>query len=401
MPGFELSYMTSSTSTAAIRSLFALVDEYNHRHPHIDVRVSNMTWSEAWQQLMRVAIYKKGPDLSEIGAPWTSDFVGMNSLRSFEPAEIQLLGGEQTFSPVAWKNCQVSGRSEVWGIPARVDVRVIYYWRDLVEQAGIDPQVGFSTPENFLDSMARLRAAGFERPFTMLTDSVRNNVYHAASWIWSMGGELVDDEGAVAFHQPPAQHGLCQFFNLHPYLQAANVQPDISFLTRQSAVMMAGAWIIGKLRRSEVVSWSPDLPSRLGVAVPPGPSFVGGTNLGIWAHAGQASVQTSLHLMEYLLNSPAYTRLCLDSDFIPPSLPALADERLAGDPHYGVLVSALRSGRTHASAHLWVLLAERLGAAMNNLWFKLRQNPELDTQAEVRKLTESVAARLEQTLAVQ
>ena len=398
MPGFDLSFMTQSEATSSIRDLFTLIDGFNHTHPGVDVGVHHMTWQEAWQQLMRVAIYKKGPQLSEIGSPWTNDFVAMNSLRPFQPAEIDRLGGAAAFSPAAWKNSLTNEGSQVWGIPSRVDVRIIYYWKDMLADAGIDEHNAFSTPEQVIATLDRLRACGMEKPLLMLIDHPRNNVYYAASWVWGAGGEIVDSAGNMAFHQPEAQAGLSAFFKMHPYMVTGDQQKDAHFLNRQCAVMVAGQWILETARKGRAAPVAAQMIDRLGVALPPGPSFVGGTNLVIWQHESHQDIQTAFELIQYLIDSPDYTRLCLKSDFLPARIAALCDPLLTDDPHYSVLVKALQTGRSHSSAHLWVLLAERLGNAIAAIWNVLRENPNENVEKLVAKQTGVVASRLEQAL---
>jgi multiple sugar transport system substrate-binding protein len=322
----------------------------------------------------------------------------MNSLRPFEPGEIERLGGATAFSPAAWKNSLTNGVNQVWGIPSRVDVRVIYYWKDMLEAAGIDAQQAFSTADNMIATLARLKESGIEKPLVLLTDLPRNNVYYAASWVWGMGGEIVDADGNMAFLEPASQAGLTAFFNMQPYMATGAQQTDESFLSRQSAVMIAGQWMLEAVRSGSSVPASAGMIDRLGIALPPGPSFVGGTNLVIWQHENYQDVKTALELIQYLIGSPSYIRLCLNSFFLPARISALCNPLLANDPHYSVLVNALQTGRSHSSAHLWVLLAERLGSAISMILANLAENPNQNVAQLVARQTGLVASRLEQTM---
>lgn len=398
MPSFEFSYIANLPTGMGDSHLLDLVDEYNHQYGHLPAQVASMGWADAWQQLMRVAIYKKGPSLSEIGAPWTSDFVGMNSLRTFQPNEIERLGGDQAFAPGPWRNCSSSADSHIWGIPARVDARVIFYWKDMLDQANLDPATAFSTPAQFEDSLARLQAAGIERPLTLISDATRDSVYLASTWIWAAGGEVIDPLGKLAFQRQAAQDGLIAFFKLHRYLANPSVTPSAHFLQRKSAVTYHNLSVYNEFKAGLHLPWSEENAGLLGAALPPGPAFVGGTNLVIWQHASQLIAQGALELIAALVTKPRYIEYCLNTGFLPARQEALNLLRSQGDERLQVLVRALETGRTGSSAHVWVLVAERLGAALGGIWNALRQEPDQDVGDLVMRMTRMAAARLEQSL---
>lgn len=77
----EFSIMDSS-NLPAIETLLAQFEAETHIH----VNVRTLEWDTAWSDLVKVAIYGDGPDVSEIGSTWLGDLVAMNAVAEFGAA---------------------------------------------------------------------------------------------------------------------------------------------------------------------------------------------------------------------------------------------------------------------------------------------------------------------------
>src|SRR5512135_2606929 len=133
-----------------------LLDEFEAKHRiHVQLRV--LSYETAWQQLVKYALYGQGPDVSQVGSSWISNLVGRNVLRPFSSQELASGGMPSIFLPAIWQ----SNRSlPVWAVPWMADVRLIYYRRDWLDQAGVDAAVAFDSPQSLAQTLARLRAHG-------------------------------------------------------------------------------------------------------------------------------------------------------------------------------------------------------------------------------------------------
>lgn len=65
---------------------------------HIHIRLRRLAWDTAWSDLVKVALYGDGPDVSEIGSTWLGDLGAMNALRLFDKADITMFG--RSLAPV-------------------------------------------------------------------------------------------------------------------------------------------------------------------------------------------------------------------------------------------------------------------------------------------------------------
>ncbi len=93
MPDIEFSLMSNVYTAEALEKA---LQELSHQ-TGVLYRSQFLTWGNAWTELVRVALYSHGPDVSEIGTTWVGDLVGMNSLHAFTYAEIEAIGGADLF----------------------------------------------------------------------------------------------------------------------------------------------------------------------------------------------------------------------------------------------------------------------------------------------------------------
>src|SRR5512143_32357 len=75
----------------------------------LKVNLRILTWENAWTELVRVGLYSDGPQVSELGSTWLSEFVGMGALRPFSPQELGRNISADQYLPSAWASALVSG----------------------------------------------------------------------------------------------------------------------------------------------------------------------------------------------------------------------------------------------------------------------------------------------------
>jgi multiple sugar transport system substrate-binding protein len=374
---------------------------FRRSHRNVELPVTLLPWETAWNALVRIALYKDGADVSEVGTTWLGSFVGMEALRAFTAPELSKLGGAASFLPASWQNGSLVGAQLQWGIPWLADTRVIFYWRDMLEHAGVDETTAFSSFTHMADTLTRLQSRGIPTPWAAFTGDTHNTLYNVLSWIWGAGGDVVTGDGAhMALDQDAAKAGLLAYFDLHrfmPPLAAPLEDADITnlFLEQRCAAFISGTWLLRNLRRQGI---APYTLSRIGVALPPGPPFVGGTMLAIWKHLHHGQEQLAMDLIRFLVTDPIWQDFYHQSGMLPARLDLLAQPLFADDPHYRVMIQGLRQGRTHTRLPMWGLIEERLSAALAQIWQEIRADPVQDKAALIDKYIDPLTRRLEATL---
>lgn len=349
--------------------------------------------------MVNIGIYKRGADLSEVGTTWIGSFVSMNVLRSFAPAEIEQIGGKSAFLPTAWQTTSLIGDTRVWAIPFMSDVRVIFYWRDLLEKARVDEASAFASFENLEETFNRLKKI-IPFPWAVPTDlSTQDTLHNASSWVWAVGGEFVRSDGRkTGFALPEALTALKAYFGLSRFMpQDAHPISDermVSlFRQRQVAAIVCGPWLLPYLQEQPGFS---EHASDVGIALPPGPSFVGGSDLIVWRHVRYED--ECIELIRQLVSTQAQIEFCPASGLLPVRMEALADPFYANDPYNKILVEALQKGRIPTPFTLWGMVEDKLSTSFAQVWSDIFTRPDEDLDMILVRHLGGLARRLDMML---
>lgn len=368
------------------------------RQAHLHVKLKEMNWDTAWGDLLQIALYNQGPDISEIGNTWLGSLAGMNALRPFRPQEIRYLGGPEVFIASAWQSSSLPDEDQIIAIPWLTDTRLICYRRDLLAKAGIDEKTAFQTPENLLETLACLEGIGISGPFIMpTTEEVLHNL---ASWVWGAGGDFrTPDYKHLSIAEPEALHGITNFFKLHQYFAPEGRGLDIwdsdnVFLKGEAAVALTGHWLKMEMNNHDTVLL--EVVENLGVCKIPGIPFVGGSSLVLWKHTLQE--RGAIELIRYLTNPQTQSDCCRKTSMLPTRIEVLAGEPFEADPFYQVIADNLKIGRAFQSSNRWAAVELRLAAMINQFWADLFTHPEFDLQREVVRRVTDVTNKIERTL---
>jgi len=390
----ELSLMTDSAAP-----IQPLLDQFAAEHG-IRVRPRLLTWDAGWNNLFQSALQGSGSDVSEIGSTWLGDLAAMNALQPFSEDAIAGLGGAEAFMPVAWRGGHVAGLPQTWAIPWMVGARLLFYRRNLLDGLDIDEQTAFGTAEQLDRTLGRLQAGRVGVPWIVPMGSTHTTLLNVASWIWGAGGEFVTPDGKrTLINQSAARAGLRAYFALGRYLapsvrRLSGTQPDTVFLQNSdAAVTISGSWLFQMARDQG----SPDLAEQLGAALPPGPSFVGGSHLVIWKHS--RNYDAAVQLVRFLTSTPALVAYSRAIGLLPATLDALDAEPFAGDPLWRLTREGVRTGRSFPVIRAWGMLEYRLVAALSALWAETLASSGPQIDAVLRRHLDPLAQRLDQLLA--
>ncbi len=396
----ELEFSIMAEGESGGDSLRLLLNEFEARHG-IHVRLRVLSYETAWQQLVKFALYGQGPDVSQVGSTWISNLVGMNVLRPFTYLELAQGDMPSIFPPTIW---QSSPNLQVWAVPWMADVRLIYYRRDWLSQAGVDATTAFDSPHSLAQTLARLRAHEVALPWAMPTERALLTMHSIASWVWHAGGDFVRADGkSVLFTTDETLSGLRAYFDLYPYLLSApqplgDPQASNLLLAGQAAVTLSGPWtwlggVLGQAPES-----SPVTPTNVGLALPLGIPFSGSEYLVIWdsSHHPNAALQ----LIYFLTGRPVQAAYPRSAGLLPVRLDVLSEPPFTNDPACQMMARALSKGRSFPLFTHWGLIEDHLVDALGQIWADILGQPDPDVEAIIRGRLEPLANRLNQNLAV-
>jgi multiple sugar transport system substrate-binding protein len=342
----------------------------------IDLLHQEFDYTTGWSDFVRMSIYGTCPDVSEIGTTWINDFAKMNVLRPFSEAEVENIRAEAAFVPAVWESGAASGT--VWAIPWFTNLRLFYYRRDLFDRAGVDEKTAFRTPAGFEQALLQLREAGIPAPWVVPTLRSYNNVHNLAMWIWQAGKDFVDEAGnRVLFDDPGVRSAILAYLRLHRFISKemyhhSENEADLAFLEGKVAAIIGGPWIFTGNRTHEV-------SDNLGLAIPFGCAFVGGSSLIVWNKTDQAP--EALDLVAHLAGRQFQSLIPKTIGLLPGSLDGLDDFPLPETSFAPLVLEALKTGRALPNLRVWGLIEDRLVNTLPQVWDDILASPKPDLEA--------------------
>ncbi|MDP5314481.1 sugar ABC transporter substrate-binding protein [Streptomyces poriferorum] len=176
---------------------------YEKANPNINVKVTPVGWDVAHQKLVSAAAAGTMPDVAQMGGSYMGEFSELGVLEPVDTKTFQ----EKDFFPAGWKQGEVDGQA--YGVPWYVDTRVLYYRTDLAEKAGIT-----KAPTDWKEMQA-LATAYQKKADTKWGLSIQpsglDTVQNFYSFLYSAGGEIVNDKGEAVIDSPEAVRALKEY----------------------------------------------------------------------------------------------------------------------------------------------------------------------------------------------
>jgi multiple sugar transport system substrate-binding protein len=276
-----------------------------------------------------------------------------------------------------------------------VGVRLVLYRRTLLQAAHVDEDTAFQSAASFENTLSRLRESGVRVPWTVPTGHTHTTLLNVCSWVWSAGGDFITPDGKhVLFNQPAARMGLRDYFALGRFIPSEvrhlnALQPDEHFQADdQTAVTISGPWLFDMVK--------PALREQIGVAMPVGVPFLGGSHLVMWKHSHQHDAV--MKLIHFLTETPAQVIYNQRIGLLPAVIEAFASPPFQTDRLWKRVVEGLKGGHTFSVTRSWGLMEDRLSTEFAALWGEVLSSPELDVDAAIARRLEPLARRLELVL---
>lgn len=361
----------------------------------VDVTLLGLDYATGWQEFVRNAIHGSNLQVSEVGSTWLNDFIAMNALRPFSPAEIRNLGGAGAFAPALWK-IGVQADQNVFAIPWMTDIRFVFYRRSQMAKAGLNPETAFSTIEQFDQTLQALQSAGGLPPFVVPTQKSHLTLHNLAMWIWSKGKDFLDENGKrVLLMDPDVQDAMRSYFNLGRFIvpelrNLADEASDAVFAQGRAAVVIAGPWMLN------LINNSPDLAADTGIAVAFKQPYMGGSSLVIWKNVIRD--RESAELVGSLTGAENQAAFAHMAGQLPARMDTLQEFPLPDPSYQQVIDFGFKNSRTLPNLPLWGMIEERMVNSIARVWADILENPEADVDTVINHHLKLLGNRLNEVL---
>jgi len=354
----ELNFLTIADSVEDLQPLHELLESFE-AESLVNVSLQRVGWDRAWQSLLMAAVEGKGPTLSQIGSTWTPTLAMLEALRAFSKDEVDSMGGPGHFLPSAWETVRSGELHEIGAIPWSIYTFVLFYRRDLLLHADLDPAAAFSTPQAMRNSFARLKKDGVA-PWAFPTLHPYADLVHiASSWARANGGDFMSPDGQKPlFATPGASIGLMDFFELFPFIPVAMRGLSVEACTQafargETAVLVGGVEVADELIQNPQAS--KEMRANLAMTTLPGIPWIGGDHLVIWKNVlrDPEHEKAALDLVRFLSRKETQVELFKTQNVLPARSDAYDGISFPLETALPTVQRVLKTGRPHPPVRLW------------------------------------------------
>jgi ABC-type glycerol-3-phosphate transport system substrate-binding protein len=369
----------------------------------IQVKLTRMDWSDAWQRLINISTHGQGADISHIGSTWVSSLVSMNSVRSIPGHIIAKIGNQDSFVHSAWESVLMEDDRNAWGIPLSTYTYAVAYRRDLLEQADLDGTKAFATPFALEETVSRLEGLNCaEHAWLMpyIPFPYNDFVHTAASWVWSSGGHLIDNRGKqVMLDSPATLAGLKAYFKL--LRRQSNVDSIGTDESMQMLVQGKAAAVLTDAR-AILTHLQEDRPEtkNIGAASLLSIPWSGGGNLVVWRHTYgfPDRLEAAFKLAEFLTRKSTMLETGRRSHILPARVDALDELIPAEHPLRPVMIQLVTSSRAYRTIPLWRRIENQFGQELSVIAKKMFEDKNADLDTLLAETMGQLTYRLNLTL---
>ena len=244
------------------------LDELNRRHPdmNIELEYTNSPYNVTRNRILDGLSNGNSVDIVSVDQIWLGEFAEKGLLRNLTD-EFEEWGRASDLYEANLDGCVYN--NTIYGLWLWTDTRGMWYWKDMLQEAGVDPE-SLKTWDGYISAAVKLNDFFGDR----VTQGVHlwTALYGPDMWypyLWMLGGEILElrqghpTKDVYWFPTYNSSAGLRALEFLKQQIDAGiepQAQLEKQFVDRKFAVMLAGSWMPGEFPKE---SW-PTLEQELG-----------------------------------------------------------------------------------------------------------------------------------------
>ena len=356
-------------------------DEFSRKNPKFKVNVEVVPGSETdVAKLMTAVRSGAGPDIAVVDRFTIAQRASSGLPVDLTPM-IKKEGKDlsQEYSEGPWK--EVLYQNKVYALPTNTDARVLFYNKQLLKEAGIDPSEfdpakGPMDPKHFQEIAFKLNQTDSSGAYTRIGFVPWLEQGWGYTWGYAFGGSFFDfatckvtatDPGVVKGYQflydwakalDPKKART--FVDTYWQWPSVGTLPDaqMPFFTGRVAFVISGNWIFATMK-----DVAPNLD--YGVTYIPAPNGVKSTWSGGWSVAilqGSKNVEAAYQLLRLVAGEVGQTFLVKDAASLP-TMKALLENKDLFAPEYSFFLSLLPTSKSRPPIPVGALYWDKLKEA--------------------------------------
>ncbi|KHO63088.1 ABC transporter substrate-binding protein [Thermoanaerobacter sp. YS13] len=362
-----------------------IVKKFEEQNPGIKVEVQAIPWDVAYDKLLTAVASQSGPDLTQLGTTWTTQFASSGALLDLKPyfdkyPELK----PENYYEGSVKTVEYNG--QIVGVPWYVDTRVLFYRTDILKEIGYDHAP--KTWTELKDAADKLAKRGKGKYGIAFAPNDQLMVYMLT---WQAGGRLIDDNGNPQFNSP-------EFIKAVNYYKSFFIDGDAPLTADQGLdlftafkegiepMFVSGPWMVSLINKQ-----LPDLKGKWATAVLPADktntSFVGGCDLSVFKFSKNKDAAIKfIAFMSKPENQIEWFNLSSD---LPASKQAWNDSKLKDDPILATFGEQLNNAQSTPLVKNWAAVEKATSEALEKIIVGKQ-----DVKSTLDKLNEDVKSIL-------
>ena len=248
------------------------LSELRARHPDMDIQLDYrpFPYSKLRTQFLDAMANQTSIDIMSVDQIWLGEFAEKGYLVDLTDY-VNNWGRSSDWYETNWDAGVYNDK--IYGIWAITDIRGMWYWKDLLNEAGVDPN-SLKTWDGYIASAQKLNAALKDKGIQgmHLVGASHSPDMSFYPYLWMLGGDIVErreghpSKGSYWYPSFNSTEGVRALEFIQSQVNTAGIKPQVEhfsgmeFADRKFAVMLEGSWLLGFFPREQ---W-PDFAEKVG-----------------------------------------------------------------------------------------------------------------------------------------
>lgn len=233
-----------------------LVEQFSSETENITVEMNVMQWDEFYQTAPQAVGSGSGPDVGIMHIDQLATHAARGIIAPLDSMVSTLELSADDFIPAVWE----AGiwQDQRYGIPLDTHPLGFYYNKDLMEQAGLDPESPPATGDEFMSALEALKAEGIQGHW--ISPFLFTGGLEFQSLLPQWGGSMYDAENRTAtWGSEAGKEALSWMTNIidegYSPQDVAQDAENVAFQNGENAFIFNGIWMILGYRDTPDLNW--------------------------------------------------------------------------------------------------------------------------------------------------
>jgi multiple sugar transport system substrate-binding protein len=363
----------------------------NENHPDMDISIEYevLPYADTRTKLINFMAAGTERDLVSVDQIWLGEFAKGGFMKDIT-SEVNNWGRIDEFYEKNVEGSKFDGK--FYGIWTWTDVRVMWYWKDLLQEAGVKPE-DMATWDGYVEAFAKLEKVTMPKgiyPMHLVGAGHSPDMWFP--YLWMNGGNLLEKKEGKFYPAFNSEAGVKALSFLQQQVEAG-IKPQTDhnwgqeFADKRFAVMLEGSWLLGKFPEGFDFSQIGALP----LFPTPEAEMESATMMGGWLLSIPATSkhpELAWELMTIIQDPENLTPVLAKFKYLPTQktivdTPKYGDMLKEDNPFFDVLAQALPVGYGRPNIPEYPAIAEHIRIAIEEVYYgKKSPQQALDDAAE-------------------